>query len=121
MVIGTILMKMAGTAYYSPTFGRGGLSATFVCETRQVAGTTPTLDIVVEHKNSGRDDIHDGRDIHADHRGGSGQTRRGRAQGADPVQVHHRRHRGMGLRQLQHAGPVVEAILGVGPSRTVAR
>ena len=52
MVIGTTLMKMAGSAYYSPTFGRGGLSATFVCEVRQVAGTNPTLDIDVEHKNA---------------------------------------------------------------------
>jgi len=51
MVIGTTLMKMAGTAYYSPTFARGGLAAVFACEVQQVAGTNPTLDIDVEHKN----------------------------------------------------------------------
>lgn len=49
MVIGTTLMKSA-TAYYSPTFGRGGLSALFSCQVLQV-GTAGLLDIEVEHKN----------------------------------------------------------------------
>lgn len=48
MVIGTTLLKNA-TAYYSPTFGRGGLGAVFSCEVLQ--GTSFTLDIDVEHKN----------------------------------------------------------------------
>ena len=52
MVVGTTLMKLAGTAYYSPTFGRGGLSAVFSCQVFQVAGTNPTFDIDVEHKNT---------------------------------------------------------------------
>ncbi len=52
VVIGMTLMKLAGTAYYSPTFGRGGLSAVFACQAFQVAGTSPTLDIDVEHKNA---------------------------------------------------------------------
>ena len=49
-VIGETLMKMAGSAYFSPMFGRGGLGAVFSCEVLQVAGTSPTLDIDVEHK-----------------------------------------------------------------------
>ena len=52
MVIGITLMKMNGDPYYSPTFGRGGLAAVFACEVFQVAGTTPTLDIAVQHKNA---------------------------------------------------------------------
>ena len=51
MVIGQTLMKLAGTAYYSPTFGRGGLAAVFACEVFQVS-SSGTLDIDVEHKNA---------------------------------------------------------------------
>jgi len=51
MVIGETLLKMGGTAYYSPTFGRGGLSAVFSCEVLQVTGGSPTFDVTVEHKN----------------------------------------------------------------------
>jgi len=49
MLIGTLLMKHA-SAYYSPTFGRGGLAAVFSCEV--LLGTTFTLDIDIEHKNA---------------------------------------------------------------------
>jgi len=49
MVIGMTLMKSA-TAYLSPTFARGGLSATFARELLMV-GTSGTLDIDIEHKN----------------------------------------------------------------------
>lgn len=52
MVIGMTLMKLAGTAYYSPIFGRGGQGALFACEVFQVVGTSPTLVITVEHKNT---------------------------------------------------------------------
>jgi len=51
MVVGTTLMKLAGTAYYSPQFNRGGNAATFYCDVLQL-GSSPTLDIDVEHKNS---------------------------------------------------------------------
>jgi len=51
MVIGTTLMKLNGDPYFSPTFGRGGLGAVFSCEVFQVAGSSPTLDIEVQHKN----------------------------------------------------------------------
>jgi hypothetical protein len=51
MIVGMILMKMAGLPYYSPTFARGGLAAVFSCQVFQVSGTSPTLDIDVEHKN----------------------------------------------------------------------
>lgn len=52
MVIGTTLMKLNGDAYFSPSFGRGGLAAVFSCEVFQVAGSSPTLDIEVQHKNA---------------------------------------------------------------------
>ena len=49
MVIGITLVKNA-SAYYSPTFARGGLAAVFSCEA--LLGTSFTLDIDVEHKNA---------------------------------------------------------------------
>jgi hypothetical protein len=51
MIIGTMLMKMNGLACYSPTFGRGGNAAVFTCEVLDISGSSPTLDIDVEHKN----------------------------------------------------------------------
>ena len=49
MVIGITLFKNT-TAYFSPTFGRGGLAAVFSCEA--LLGTAFTLDIDVEHKHA---------------------------------------------------------------------
>lgn len=54
MYIGSLYMRLsAGTpaTYYSPTFPRGGLSATFVIEVFNLLGTSPTLECAVEHKN----------------------------------------------------------------------
>jgi hypothetical protein len=51
VIIGTVLIKMSGNTYYSPTFSRGGLSACFAAEVFDLAGTSPGLDIAVEHKN----------------------------------------------------------------------
>lgn len=39
------------TAVHTPSFPRGGLSATFVVEAILKAGTSPTLVVNVEHKN----------------------------------------------------------------------
>jgi hypothetical protein len=46
-IIGTVLPAI-GSPYYSPTFGRGGMAATFLAEIFAVTGTF-TID--VEHKN----------------------------------------------------------------------
>ena len=50
MIVGTTFFKMDGNPYYSPEFGRGGLSATFGVDTTQVVGA-PTVTITVEHRN----------------------------------------------------------------------
>lgn len=52
MVVGTTLMKLQGNAYYSPQFNRGGLAANFAVNVEQIAGTTVSFDIDVEHKNA---------------------------------------------------------------------
>ena len=49
MVIGTTLMYSA-TAYYSPSFPRGGEAATFAVDVTHFDGG-PTLVVSVEHKN----------------------------------------------------------------------
>jgi hypothetical protein len=51
MVIGTTLFKMDGNPYYSPEFGRGGLSATFTVDVTHLVGA-PTLTVTVESRNS---------------------------------------------------------------------
>jgi len=51
MVLGTTLMKGAGDPYYSPMFPRGGLTGYFRVDVQQIWGTSPTLDITIEHKN----------------------------------------------------------------------
>ncbi len=51
MIIGTTLFKLdGGTAYYSPEFPRGGLSATFVVDVTHLVGT-PTVVLSIEHRN----------------------------------------------------------------------
>lgn len=45
-------MRMGGVSYYSPTFPRGGLAATFGIEVFGLVGTSPTLECTVEHKNA---------------------------------------------------------------------
>ena len=52
MYIGTLFMRLGGVSYSSPTFPRGGLSATFAIEVFALSGTSPTLECVVEHKNA---------------------------------------------------------------------
>lgn len=53
MVIGTTIFHLDGAAYYSPEFGRGGLSATFSVDVTHLnlTGATSVL-ITVEHRNS---------------------------------------------------------------------
>lgn len=51
MIVGTsIIHPGSATAYYSPSFPRGGEAANFSLDTTQVSGS-PTLGILVEHKN----------------------------------------------------------------------
>jgi hypothetical protein len=52
MLIGSYIVKGDGGTQYSPSFPRGGLSATFRVQTTQRVGGTPSLTIVVEHKNA---------------------------------------------------------------------
>lgn len=49
MIIGTMLMKMGGVAYYTPEFPRGGLAGTFCVEVLDLTGG-PTVTISVEHR-----------------------------------------------------------------------
>jgi hypothetical protein len=54
MYIGDLYMRMHTTTpatYYSPTFERGGLSATFAIDVFKLFGTSVTLECLVEHKN----------------------------------------------------------------------
>jgi len=53
MIIGTTLLKMAGSTYYSPQFSRGGMGAVFTVDvTNWVGGgVSPKLIIGVEHRN----------------------------------------------------------------------
>ena len=50
MVIGTTLFKLDGTPYYSPSFPRGGLSATFAVSVTHMYGS-PTFTITVQHRD----------------------------------------------------------------------
>ena len=52
MVVGSTLMMLGGAPYFSPAFGRGGLSAVFSCEALQFSGPGVTLLVTVEHKNN---------------------------------------------------------------------
>ena len=49
MIVGTTLMHNSGSLY-SPSYPRGGESATFAVEATVVNGS-PTLVVLVEHKN----------------------------------------------------------------------
>ena len=54
MYIGSLYMRMSAgspVTYYSPTFPRGGLAATFAIEVFALQGTSPTLECTIEHKN----------------------------------------------------------------------
>jgi hypothetical protein len=51
MVVGTTLFKMDGNAYFSPSFPRGGLAATFAVDVTQIAGT-PSFTITVQTRNA---------------------------------------------------------------------
>lgn len=55
MYIGSLYMRMSAgspVTYYSPTFPRGGLAATFAIEVFALQGTSPTLECSIEHKNA---------------------------------------------------------------------
>ena len=51
MVIGTTLLRLDGSDYFSPQFGRGGLAATFSVDVTHVDAAT-TLNITVQHRNT---------------------------------------------------------------------
>jgi hypothetical protein len=54
MYIGDLYMRMHTTtpaSYNSPTFERGGLSATFAIDVFKLFGTSVSLECIVEHKN----------------------------------------------------------------------
>ena len=51
MIVGQTIFKMDGNAYYSPEFGRGGLSATFALDVMNLEGA-PTVSVTVEHRNA---------------------------------------------------------------------
>ncbi len=51
MIVGTTLFKMDGNAFYSPSFPRGGLAATFGVDVTQIAGA-PSFTITVQTRNS---------------------------------------------------------------------
>ncbi len=50
MIVGTTIMKLDGNAFYSPSFPRGGLGATFVAEVLNIANS-PDLTVTVQHRN----------------------------------------------------------------------
>lgn len=50
MVVGTTLLVLDRQPYFSPSFPRGGLAATFAVKVDQFVGVT-TFDIEVEHRD----------------------------------------------------------------------
>lgn len=52
MYIGSLFMRLGGVSYFSPTFLRGGLAATFGIEVFALTGSSPTLECTIEHKNA---------------------------------------------------------------------
>lgn len=55
MYIGDLFMRMSVSTpaiFYSPTFPRSGLSATFLIDVFNLMGTGTTLECTVEHKNA---------------------------------------------------------------------
>jgi hypothetical protein len=51
MINGTPIIVMGGSAFYSPSFPRGGEAALFSLEVTHKMGTSPSLAVSVEHKN----------------------------------------------------------------------
>ena len=51
MIVGTQITVMGGSAFYSPSFDRGGEAAFFSLEVTHEIGTSPSLAVEVEHKN----------------------------------------------------------------------
>lgn len=55
MYIGDLYMRMHTTTpaiYYTPTFERGGLAATFAIDVFKLFGTSVSLECLFEHKNA---------------------------------------------------------------------
>ena len=50
MVVGTTLIKLDGSDYYSPSFPRGGLAGTFAVDVTHIRGLS-AFDISVEHRD----------------------------------------------------------------------
>lgn len=50
MVVGTTLLVLDGSAYYSPSFPRGGLAATFAVDVSHFHGISE-FNITVEHRD----------------------------------------------------------------------
>lgn len=50
MVVGTTLFKLDGNAYYSPSFRRGGLAATFALNVTHMTGS-PTVTVTIQERN----------------------------------------------------------------------
>lgn len=50
--IGDLFMRLGGVSYPTPTFPRGGLSATFGIDLSALTGTSPSFECTVEHKNA---------------------------------------------------------------------
>lgn len=51
MYIGQLYARLGGIAYPTPTFPRGGLSGTFGVEVFALVGSSPSVEVTVEHKN----------------------------------------------------------------------
>ena len=51
MIVGTLITVMGGTAFYSPSFPRGGEAALFSLEVTHKMGSSPSLAVSLEHKN----------------------------------------------------------------------
>jgi len=52
MILGATLLKGNGDAYYSPSFPRGSMTGNFRVQATSKWGTSPTLDIDIEHRNA---------------------------------------------------------------------
>jgi len=51
MIVGTQITVMGGSAFFSPTFPRGGEAALFSLDVTHKMGTSPSLAVSIEHKN----------------------------------------------------------------------
>lgn len=50
MLVGTTILKMGSTSFYSPEFRRGGLGATFSAELTHENGSA-SMDLDIEHRD----------------------------------------------------------------------